>query len=238
VEPGTLLLAAVVMAVGAALQAAVGFGGNLVAAPLLALLDPSLVPVPILIGSSAINVVVALRERGHSGWPSFGWVLAGRLPGSVLGLALLRALDPSGIQLVLGIALLVALVATWSRWTIPDTPGGLFGAGVVSGVGGTAVSVGGPPLALVYQRRPGGELRATMARALLAGQVVSLVVLALGGQIGRTELGQGLVLVPAVLIGVLGGRPLAAVVDRGRTRAAVLAVCAASAVVLLVEALR
>jgi uncharacterized membrane protein YfcA len=238
VDPGTLVLAAAVMAVGAALQAAVGFGGNLVAAPLLALLDPGLVPVPILIGSTAINVVVALREHGHSGWPDFGWVLAGRLPGSLLGLALLRALDPSGLQLVLGVSLLLALVATLGRWSIPATPHGLFSAGVVSGVGGTAVSVGGPPVALVYQHRHGAELRGTLARVLLAGQGISIAVLALGGQIGRTELGQGLILVPAVLLGVVGGRPLAAVLDQGRTRAAVLAVCAASALMLLVEALR
>lgn len=237
-DPGTLLLAAVVMAVGAALQAAVGFGGNMVAAPLLALLDPTLVPVPILIGSTAINVVVALRERGHGGWPAFWWVVAGRLPGSLLGLALLAALDPAGIQVALGVALLVALGATWSRWTIPANARGLFSAGVVSGVGSTAVSVGGPPIALVYQHRQGAELRGTLARVLLAGQAISLSVLALGGQIDRTQLGRGLVLVPAVLLGVLGGRPLVAVLDRGRTRAAVLGVCAASAILLLVEAAR
>lgn len=237
-DPGTLVVAAAVMALGAALQSAVGFGGNLVAAPLLALLDPALIPVPILIGSTAINVVVALRERGHSGWTSFGWILAGRVPGSILGLGVLMALDPSGIQLVLGLALLLAVVATWQHWSIPETRVGLFGAGVVSGVGATSVSVGGPPVALVFQHRGGAELRATLARVLLAGQAVSLGVLALGGRIGGLELGQGLVLVPGVLLGSLAGRPLAAALDQGRTRAAVLVVCAASSLVLLVEAAR
>lgn len=238
VDVPTLLMAAAAMAIGAALQAGVGFGGNLVAAPLLALLDPTLVPVPILIGSTAINVVVALRERGHSGWPAFWWVLAGRLPGSVLGLLLLKVLDPSGLQLLLGVALLLAVVATARRWTIPADPPGLFGAGIMSGVGATTVSVGGPPVALVYQHRAGAEFRGTLARVLLAGQAVSLTVLTVGGELGRTELGQGLVLVPAVLLGVIGGRPLVAVVDRGRTRTAVLAVCVASAVVLLIEGSR
>lgn len=237
-DPWTLLLAAGVMAAGAALQTAVGFGGNLVAAPLLALLDPGLVPVPILIGSVAINVAMACRDRSHSGWGSFWWILAGRLPGSVAGLALLVALDPPGIQLVLGLALLVAVLATWRSWSIPLTPAGLFGAGLLSGAGATAVSVGGPPVALAFQHRHGPELRGTLARVLLAGQAMSLAVLGAGGRIGVLELRQGAVLVPGVALGVLVGRPLAAVLDQGRTRAAVLVVCATSSAVLLVEALR
>lgn len=237
-EVGTLVAAAVVMGVAAALQSAVGFGGNLVAAPVLALLDPGLVPVPILIGSTAINVAMVLRERGHSGWGPFWWVTAGRVPGSLLGLAVLVALDPSGIQLVLGLALLASVVATWRRFAIPRTPPGLLGAGVLSGVGATAVGVGGPPVALVFQHAAGPELRGTLARILLGGQAVSLAVLAAGGRIGGPELGQGLALVPGVLVGLVGGPPLAAVLDQGRTRATVLAVCAASALVLLVEALR
>jgi uncharacterized protein len=238
VEVETLLVAAAVMAIGAALQTAVGFGGNLVAAPLLALLDPRLVPVPILIGSTAINVAMARRERAHGGWTAFWWILGGRLPGSLAGLALLIALDPSGIQLVLGLALVAAVVATWRRWEIPLTPRGLIGAGVLSGVGATAVSVGGPPVALAFQHRQGAELRATLARVLLAGQLVSLAVLGAGGRIGAPELRQGAVLLPGAVAGIVAGRPLARVLDRGRTRAAVLMVCAASAGVLLVEALR
>lgn len=237
-DAGTLLVAAAVMAVGAALQSAVGFGGNLVAAPLLALLDPGLVPVPILIGSTAINVVMAVRERGHIGWPPFWWILAGRLPGSLLGLGVLIALDPEGVQLALGVALLLAVLATWRRWAIPLTPVGLLGAGLLSGAGATAVAVGGPPVALAFQHRQGAELRATLARVLLAGQAISLTVLALGGRIGGSEVGQGLALIPGVAVGLLGGGRLAAVLDQGRTRAAVLVVCAASSAVLLVEAVR
>lgn len=234
----TLLVAAAVMAVAAALQSAVGFGGNLVAAPLLALLEPTLVPVPILLGSTAINVVVALRERGHSGWELFWWILVGRLPGSLLGLGLLTALDPAGIQLLLGGALLAAVLATWRRWAIPLTPVGLLGAGILSGAGATAVAVGGPPVALAFQHRGGAELRGTLARVLLAGQAVSLGVLAIGGRIGGTEVGQGLALLPGVVVGLAAGRPLAAVLDQGRTRAAVLGICVASAGALLIEALR
>jgi uncharacterized protein len=238
VDVGILIAAATVMAAAAALQSAVGFGGNLVAAPILALMDPGLVPVPILIGSTAINLAMVAREPGHSGWGPFSWILAGRLPGSFVGLALLAALQPAGIQLVLGLGLLVAVAATWQRWVIPRTAGGLLGAGLLSGAGATAVGVGGPPVALVFQHSTGPELRGTLARTLLAGQVMSLAVLAVGGRIGGLELRQGLALVPGVLVGLLGGPALAARLDQGRTRGAVLVVCAASAAVLLVEALR
>ena len=55
-------------------------------------------------------------------------------------------------------------------------------AGATSGLLGTATSIGGPPMALVWQRNSGARLRGTMSGFFLIGSVMSLVVLAFTGR--------------------------------------------------------
>ena len=56
-----LLLAFVVMTLGASIQGVVGFGANLLAAPLLALIDPQLVPGHEIVGE-VISVGSAVKD--------------------------------------------------------------------------------------------------------------------------------------------------------------------------------
>lgn len=60
VEP---LIAGVTVAVGACLQGAVGFGLGLLAVPILVLVDPMLVPVPLIVASLALNLGASYRNR-------------------------------------------------------------------------------------------------------------------------------------------------------------------------------
>ena len=53
---GLIVAAAVIMAIGCALQAAVGFGFALFSAPLLLLIDPRFVPGPILLAAIPLCV--------------------------------------------------------------------------------------------------------------------------------------------------------------------------------------
>src|SRR5580693_10630858 len=74
-------LATLVMAIGAALQAAVGLGMALFVVPLLALIDVRLIPGPVLLASMALAVMMAYRGRAAinrreltlvSGWSLHG----------------------------------------------------------------------------------------------------------------------------------------------------------------------
>ncbi len=51
-------------------------------------------------------------------------------------------------------------------------------AGAASGVLGTATAIGGPPMALVWQRNTGARLRGTMSGFFLVGSVMSIAALA------------------------------------------------------------
>jgi uncharacterized membrane protein YfcA len=130
---------------------------------------------------------------------------------------------------------LVAAVLTWRVVTLPMRRRVLFGAGVVSGVTGTATSIGGPPLALVYQHESGARLRATMATYFLGGALLSLGGLALVGRLAASDAVWALALGPFLVVGFLLSDLVRRHVDAGRTRAAVLIVCGLSALALVVR---
>src|SRR5262249_44558883 len=108
-------------------------------------------------------------------------------------------------------------------------------AGFAAGVMGTATSVGGPPVALIYQHQSGARLRATLSGFFLMGSLLSIATLALIGRFGPEQLRLGLALLPRPLAGYAASAPLARLLDRGFTRAAVLALCGISGLVLIVR---
>ena len=56
------------MSLAALVQASVGFGANLLAAPTFALLDPDLVPGPIFFAAAVLTFATAFRERSDIDW--------------------------------------------------------------------------------------------------------------------------------------------------------------------------
>jgi hypothetical protein len=110
-------------------------------------------------------------------------------------------------------------------------------AGTLSGIAGTISSIGGPPMALVYQHERGPSVRGTMSAIFVVGTWISIAGLWWAGRFGNVELLLGLVLMPAILAGFAVSRYTAAWLDRRRTRPAILAVSAVSALVILVRAI-
>jgi len=102
---------------------------------------------------------------------------------------------------------------------------------------GTIASIGGPPMALVYQDAEGARLRATMSSVFWVGMILSLVALRLVGRFGSEEVRLTLVMLPGTLIGLCTSRWTASVVDRGNTRTAVLAVAAVAGGVVILRQL-
>jgi hypothetical protein len=116
-------------------------------------------------------------------------------------------------------------------------PRTLFGAGVLSGFMGTASSIGGPPMALVYQHGPGDRLRATLGMYFVAGGVMSLSALAVVGRFGPIEAWLGAALVPGIALGFTVSSRLKGLVDRGYTRPAVLTVAVAMGLSVIIRQL-
>ncbi|MEQ8839626.1 MAG: sulfite exporter TauE/SafE family protein [Acidimicrobiales bacterium] len=235
VDTDVLILAAVVMAAAATVQASVGFGANLLAAPVFAMLDPDLVPGPIFIAAGTLTFAMAMRERDEVDRTVVGWATAGRIPGSVVGAFVLAAATDRSIQLMVGITILVAVALSSGLVRIPERRATFFGAGTVSGFGATTASIGGPPLALALQHRSGPSLRATMSAFFAFGTLISLPAIAAAGRLGTDELLVGAALVPGAMVGFVAAGPLRPRVDAGRVRPLVLGVASFAAVVLIVR---
>ncbi|MDP9435581.1 MAG: sulfite exporter TauE/SafE family protein [Actinomycetota bacterium] len=229
--------AAVAVLVGAAVQGAVGLGLGLVAAPVFALLDPTLVPATILLTTSLLPLLTAARELEGVDWRGLGFALPARVLGTGAGAWVVVTQPATTVAVVVAVVVLGAVGLSVTTWDARPTPGALVAAGLVSGVSGTATSVGGPPVALLYQRAEGRVLRATMGVYFLVGNVVSLTVLAGAGEVGLRDVGRAAVLVPFVVVGFLISGPLRRRVDGPSLRRAVLLLSAGSAVLLLLRTL-
>ena len=116
-------------------------------------------------------------------------------------------------------------------------PRTLLFAGLLSGIMGTTSSLGGPPLAMVYQHSPGDRLRGTLGGFFVIGCLMSLLGVAAVGRLGFYELAWGAALLPAVGLGFVVSSRLTPWVDRGYTRPAVLAVAAVGGVSVLIRQL-
>jgi hypothetical protein len=110
-------------------------------------------------------------------------------------------------------------------------------AGFTSGIAATTSAIGGPPMALLYQHRPARQVRSTLAVYFVVGSGLSLVTLAVAGQLPVEQLALGALMVPVLLLGVAVGERARDRVPAARFRALVLAVSAVSAVALLVRSL-
>lgn len=228
-----VLAAAVTL--GAVVQGAVGLGLGLVAAPVTALVDADLMPGVLLWLAAAYPVLTLLSEGRAADLRGLSWAFAGRLPGTAVGVLVVTAVSARLLGLLVGVVVLVAVLLTWRVVTLPMRRDVLVGAGLVSGVTGTATSIGGPPLALVYQHVTGPRLRATMATYFLGGAALSLLGLAVVGELDAADGLWALALAPFLVVGFLVADSVRGHVDAGRTRSAVLVVCAASAAALVVR---
>jgi len=235
--PVLLLLAGAAVFTGAVVQGAVGFGPALVAAPVVMLLDPSVMPGAVQVVALVLRLCSLAAEWRHVDWRGVGWALLGRVPGALVGVWVVKAASPEALAVFVGLMVLVAVVLTAWRGTVPRTPRTLAVAGAVSGVTGTATSIGEPPIALVYQHATGPRIRATLAMYFAVGAVLSLGALAAGGELPPRAVLAGLLLVPFTLAGYVAAGPLRRYLDRGRTRLAVLVTAALSAALSIFRAM-
>jgi uncharacterized membrane protein YfcA len=131
----------------------------------------------------------------------------------------------------------VAVLVTVRAVHVPVNPASLSVAGLVAGVSGTATSIGGPPIALLFQKREPEVVRSTLSVFFFLGVCVSLVGLAWSGELTRASWHLGLLLAPLVVLGAWAGSAVRDRLPRHAFRTGVLLVCSASALALLVQAL-
>jgi len=232
-----LILALGVTFLGASVHSTIGMGIALVSVPVLALVDPTLVPVPQMLLALVLNSALLWRERHALDTRGVGWVIAGRFPGAALGAWLVAVLGARTLSVTVAITIMAAVTILATGVTVPRTRSTNFAAGVASGVANHVAAMGGPALALVYHRETGPTLRATISLVFVAGNLINLVARALARQITVDDLTLGALLLPAMLAGLWSSRFLIPRVQGAVLRRAILWLSGLSATGLLVKSL-
>ena len=227
-----LVVAALVVMIGAAVQATVGIGLGMLAAPVLGLIDEAFLPTVIIIVVIPLSAAVAWRERHGVAWDDVGVAFIGRIPGVTLGALMLSVISARALQLIVAALVLAAVYATSGRLRFRTTRRNLLIAGTASGLFGTAAGVGGPPIALTYQRSDPAVLRPTLAAFFTIGSVMSLTALGVAGEIDRHRLALGALMLPAVITGLVLSGPVIARLPQRAVRTGILVLCTVSAIAL------
>ncbi len=237
VDGGVVALLALVLIVGATVQGLVGLGLGLVAAPVVTILDPSLMPELMLVLAALLPLLTLIRSHDEIDWGGLAWVLSARVPGTAVGVLVLTLFTERHLGVAVALMVLLGVGLTFRAVEVPVRPATLLVAGLISGAAGTATSIGGPPVALLYQHRSPDQIRSTLAVLFTVGAAMSLGGIWLGGRIELRLLLLALLLTPCLAVGAWAGRRLQGVFPDHAIRYAVLGVCAASAIALLVRSL-
>ncbi len=194
---------AVIIVTGCIIQSGLGMGFGLMVAPLLALIDPVLVPAPTLFLGLFTACWGAYTDRSFIQWNEVALAGAGRFAGVVVGLFLLfRLSGATGFSLLFGIMVLTAVLLSVAGRTLPFNRPSLTAMGTISGVMGTITSVGAPPLALVYHGRDPAQSRATLAAFFAVGCAGSLAGLFVSGISGMRDVYLALAMAPPMVFGM------------------------------------
>ncbi|MFZ6005659.1 MAG: TSUP family transporter [Actinomycetota bacterium] len=217
-----LLMVAVLA--GAGLQSATGFGFSLLSAPILfAVVDPQPAIGLLALLGMEVNLLTLLTERRRPRpLVREATILIGcALPGALLGVAVLRSLDAVALQVLLSIGVVTTLVVRHllssgaavvpvlhdgprprPAWSAPL-------AGLLSGALSTSTSTSGPPLLLHLLGRGArpSVVRDTLTTCFVAlGLITPIALLVTRSTEAIPDLGLAAALVPAALLGHLGGR--------------------------------
>ena len=223
--------------VAAVVQFGLGMGFGLTAAPLLALIDPQLVPVSTLYLGLATSAWTAFDERGAVVWPEVWTAAVGRLIGVVLATAVLVWIsDRKAFSLVFGLMVGLAVLLSVAGWRMKFSRPSLVAMATVSGLMGTITSVGAPPLALIYQDRKPGQARPTLSAFFAFGCAASLIGLTLSGWAHVGDLYLALAMMPPMLAGTWAARWLRGRLD-SRFRPALMAIAGMAAIILIIRGL-
>lgn len=228
-----ILLACLVVMLASAVQTAIGFGVALIAVPLLLLIDTSMVPAPVVM-IAFVQLLMSVFQYWHKvDWQILKFAFIGRLPGTFVAMWMMSYFGETGVKLFIGAAVLAVVVISLLKLSAEPNQRNHLWAGFFCGITGTTSGIGGPPLALLYQHQTGDFIRANLSGFFLIGSVISLIGMGMVGFVTVQSWIYAALFLPSTLLGVLLGRKLKVYLKPTFMRPAILSLCSASAVTVI-----
>lgn len=196
-----IFLANLAVLAGACLQGVAGYGIGTLAAPLLFLISPILVPGPLILNATLLTIFMLIRNRAALQVREVRFAIGGGVIGTVLAALTLLIISTRGFELIFGLLILAGVALSLGGLKPALNARNSVMAGAASTYMGTITAVGGPPIALIYQHQKGPLVRANMSAFFLVASVFSLSALFASGYLGSRELSLFVVTFPGVLAG-------------------------------------
>jgi uncharacterized membrane protein YfcA len=236
-SPIEIIVSSIIVAIAACIQGSIGFGLAMLAAPLLVLIEPDLVPAPLIVNGLLLTFLMAYRERKAIDVSGVVWMSTGCVPGIVAASIVLTVISADGFTILFSILVLLAVVLGVLGYSIRFTKTNVLIAGTFSGFMGTTSSIGGPPVALIYQNTPGVQMRGTLSAYFFICGILALIGLFFVGWFGIDELWLALSLLPGLIIGFAVSSITTGKLDQYSLRPAGLGLSAMAAIAVLARAL-
>ncbi|MGY1724435.1 sulfite exporter TauE/SafE family protein [Blastococcus sp. SYSU DS0533] len=230
-------MCALAVLLASVVQTATGMGFGLLAGPLVLLVQPALVPGPLLVGTLASLLPVVWRERAALELTTVRGAVLASVPGVVAGLWLLQVIDVRLLGITVAVVVLLACSASLAGVRLPGGRRALAVAGFASGALSTVAATPGPPLVVTYRAPTPAAHRANLSVFFVGTTLLSLGVLLAGGELTGGGLAAGVGLVPFVLLGFLLAGPLRRRLALPVMRRTALVLCLLSGAALLVRSL-
>ena len=202
---------------GTMIQSGLGFGFGLFFVPVAALFVAPREAVAVsLLLATVVSAGMYAEARPRTGLRAIWPLVAGAIIGSPLGLLVLLRADESVLRLLVAAAVLVSAIANLTAGrghTHHARPDPLLRQGLVGVVGGVirgATSMGGPPIVL-YQHWIGGgaeRIRGRLFAYFFWVGVPATLIIVPSGLFTRDVLRDTVLALPALVVGLVGGRLL------------------------------
>jgi uncharacterized membrane protein YfcA len=223
---------AVLVVLGSILQVGAGVGFGSLVAPGTMLVAPALMPATVICLSFASASLGAARLKGGIAYREVAIAVAGRALGAAAASWLIvRIGSREGFALLFAALTLLGVMLSRTRWQVRVTTPVLIVAGFLSGLMATVTTIGGPPMALVYQSREAALARPTLNMFFAIGTLPPIAALWAAGILDLVSVGRAVLLLPAVLVGVGLSHLATRFIDR-RYRTILLVFCIAAALII------
>ena len=224
-SPLEILVVVVAVVAGSMVQATAGVGITLVAAPVLLAVDPSFVPLPLILGGAVVGIRNVTME--FAGFDARRWrrCLLGAPVGLVLGELALANLSERGLTAAIGLLVVISVGAMASGWQPRRRSWTSVLAGLLVALSLRVAALPGPPYAILHHDDPPEVLRPNISALVLVLAGTISIRLLVGGEVTGADLGRVALVMGSALVGLLLAPPLRRWVDSGWFRPALLSVC-------------
>jgi hypothetical protein len=236
-----LLIASLLVFLGAATQGLVGFGFGLIVMAVLPWLvgfQQAVLLTAVWCGCVNISLLFVLRKKVKMAL--VGPLIGGALCGVPIGVTIVAKAEGPLPRLILGVLLLGwALSGLLPKQELPRPPANGWGllVGLVGGTTGAAFNIGAPPAAIwgLLRRWQSEEFRAALQAYFVVISTVQIGLFWMAGLIQPSQLQLNVMGLPAVAVGVWFGNMMAPRLDQELFRKLVRGFVGIAGLALIVE---